>query len=110
MDETTKADFNSLMQELEGIKIKQAALKQKEENCKADLMEMLKDNGIQKESSKQYGSVRIQSRVEKDYGPEIRNLEIAFKDAKKLADDLGDYRVLNTKETLVYSAPKEIIL
>ena len=61
MDETTKADFISLMQELEGIKIKQSALKQKEENCKADLMEILKDNGMQRESFEHYGSVRIQT-------------------------------------------------
>jgi hypothetical protein len=108
MDETTKADFISLMQELEGIKIKQSALKQKEENCKADLMEMLKDNGMQKESFEHYGSVRIQTRVEKDYGPEIRNLEIAYKEAKKLADDMGDFQIMNSKESLVYSPPKDI--
>lgn len=101
-------DFEALMNELETIKLKQSALKKREEDCKADLMEMLKDNGIEKESSDRHGSIRIQRKVEKDYGPQLRDLEIAYKEAKKLADDMGDFGIMNVKETLVYTPPKDI--
>jgi hypothetical protein len=49
----------------------------------------------------------IQRRQEKDYGDYIRSLEVAYKEAKKLADDLGDYKVLNAKETLVFKLATE---
>jgi hypothetical protein len=35
-------------------------------------------------------------------------MEIALKEAKKLADDMGDYQTLGFKESLVYTAPKDL--
>jgi hypothetical protein len=85
----------------------QKALAEKEARCKEELMAVLKENGLDKEESP-YGTVRIQRRAEKDYGGEIRSMEIALKEAKKLADDMGDYQTLGFKESLVYTLPKDL--
>lgn len=106
-------DFHNLLKELESIKRNQKSLAQKEAQCREDLMELMKDNGIEKEDS-DYGSIRLVRRVEKDYGSSIRTMEIELKEMearlkeeKKLADDMGDYTTINTKEILVYNPPKE---
>jgi hypothetical protein len=100
-------DFQDLIKELETIKANQKALAEKEALCKEELMAVLKENGLEKEESP-YGTVRIQRRAEKDYGGEIRSMEIALKEAKKLAEDMGDYQTLGFKESLVYTAPKDL--
>jgi len=99
--------FQDLLKELEGIKANQKALAEKETLCKEELMAVLKEHGLDKQDSP-YGNVRIQRRAEKDYGAEIRSMEIALKEAKKLADDMGDYQTLGFKESLVYTAPKDL--
>lgn len=100
-------NFHDLIDELEHIKTAQKILAEKEARCKEELMAVLKENGLDKEESP-YGTVRIQRRAEKDYGGEIRSMEIALKEAKKLADDMGDYQTLGFKESLVYTAPKDL--
>jgi hypothetical protein len=100
-------DIEHLLQELEGIKTKQKALAEKEALCKADLMEAMQEDGLEKEESP-YGTVRIQRRYEKDYGPEVRTMEEELKGAKKLKDDLGDYQIMGFKDSLVYTPPKEL--
>ena len=100
-------DFQDLLKELEDIKAGQRALALKEALCKEELMAELKENGLDKQDSP-YGNVRIQRRAEKDYGAEIRGMEIALKEAKKLADDMGDYQTLGFKESLVYTPPKDL--
>lgn len=100
-------DIQNLLKELEDIKAKQKALGEKEALCKEELMGIMQENGLEKEDGP-YGSIRIQRRAEKDYGPEIRTMEIALKEAKKLADDMGDYQTLGFKESLVYSPPREL--
>lgn len=107
MEATDIIDLQDLLKELEEIKAKQKALGEKEALCKEELMEAMKENGLEKEEGS-YGSVRIQRRVEKDYGPEIRSMEVALKEAKKLADDMGDYEALGFKESLVYTPPKDL--
>lgn len=97
----------ALVKELEAIKARQKALSEKEALVKADIMEELAAAGIDKEETI-YGTVRIQRRQEKDYGGEIREMEIALKERKKLAEDLGDYTVINVKESLVFNPPKDI--
>ena len=97
----------ALVQALERIKESQKALAAEETVCKEKLMEMMKEEGLDKEESA-YGTVRIQRRAEKDYGGEIRSMEIALKEAKKLADDMGDYQTLGFKESLVYTVPKDL--
>lgn len=99
--------FVDLIKELEDIKARQKALAEKEAQCKADLMEIMKQAGLEKEDS-DYGSIRIQRRYEKDYGPKIREMEISLKEAKKLADDMGDYEILGFKESLVFTLPKDL--
>lgn len=98
-------EIQELLAEMESIKSKQKALDERESICKKELMEALKANGIEKDSGL-YGSIRIQRKTEKDYGPFIRDLEVQLKEAKKLSDDMGDYTVIGTKESLVYTPPK----
>jgi hypothetical protein len=100
-------DIEDLLKELEEIKAKQKALAEKEALCKADIMEAMQEDGLEKEESP-YGTVRIQRRYEKDYGPEIRTMEQELKEAKKLKDDLGDFTIMSFKDSLVYTPPKEL--
>jgi hypothetical protein len=100
-------DIEDLLKELEEIKAKQKALAEKEALCKADIMEAMQEDGLEKEESP-YGTVRIQRRYEKDYGPEIRTMEQELKEAKKLKDDLGDFTIMGFKDSLVYTPPKEL--
>jgi hypothetical protein len=100
-------DIEDLLKELEEIKAKQRALAEKEALCKADLMEAMQEDGLEKEESP-YGTVRIQRRYEKDYGPEVRMMEEELKATKKLKDDLGDYQIMGFKDSLVYTPPKDL--
>jgi hypothetical protein len=100
-------DIEDLLKELEEIKAKQKALAEKEALCKADIMEAMQEDGLEKEESP-YGTVRIQRRYEKDYGPEVRTMEEELKTAKKLKDDLGDYQIMGFKDSLVYTPPKDL--
>ena len=95
----------ALVQILERIKESQKALAAEETVCKEKLMEMMKEEGLDKEESA-YGTVRIQRRADKGYSASIKRMEIELKEAKKLADDLGDYQTLGFKESLVYMPPK----
>jgi hypothetical protein len=103
----TPEDLFDLLKELETIKTNQKALAAREETCKADILELVKDEGLENCESP-YGTIRLQRRSEKDYGDEIRSMEIALKQAKKLADDMGDFSILSVKESLVFTLPKEI--
>jgi hypothetical protein len=100
-------DIEDLLKELEEIKAKQKALAEKEALCKADIMEAMQEDGLEKEESP-YGTVRIQRRYEKDYGPEVRTMEEELKASKKLKDDLGDYTIMGFKDSLVYTPPKDL--
>jgi hypothetical protein len=100
-------DIEDLLKELEEIKAKQKALAEKEALCKADIMEAMQEDGLEKEESP-YGTVRIQRRYEKDYGPEVRTMEEELKTAKKIKDDLGDYQIMGFKDSLVYTPPKDL--
>lgn len=99
-------ELQDLLKELKTIKQQQKSLEQKEAQCKEDLMELLKENGIEKADS-DYGSIRILRRINKDYGPSIEAMETELKEAKNLADDMGDYTVKSFKEIIVYNLPKE---
>jgi len=100
-------DIEDLLEELETIKANQKALAEKEALCKADIMEAMQEDGLEKEESP-HGTVRIQRRYEKDYGPEVRAMEQELKEAKKLKDDLGDFTIMSFKDSLVYTPPKEL--
>lgn len=100
-------DIEQFLKELETIKANQKALAEKEAQCKADLLAIMQEDGLEKEESP-YGTIRIQRRYEKDYGSEIRAMEKELKDAKKLKDDLGDYEILGFKDSLVYTPPKDL--
>lgn len=96
-----------LLKELETIKANQKALSEKEAQCREDIMVLMQDNGIEKEET-DYGAIRLQKRYDKNYGEAIVMLERQLKEAKKLADDMGDYEIKGFKETLVYIPPKDI--
>lgn len=98
-------DLLDLIKALEDIKARQKSLAEAEAEIKEQLMKVMLANGLDKEET-DYGSVRIQRRMEKDYGPEVRSMEVALKEAKKLADDMGDYQVMSVKESLVFTPPK----
>jgi hypothetical protein len=100
-------DIEDLLKELEEIKARQKALAEKEALCKADIMEAMQEDGLEKEENP-YGTVRIQRRYEKDYGPEVRMMEEELKATKKLKDDLGDYQIMGFKDSLVYTPPKDL--
>ena len=98
-------DLSDLIKALEDIKARQKSLAEAETEIKEQLMEVMLTNGLDKEET-DYGSIRIQRRIEKDYGPKLRSMEIELKEAKKLADDMGDYKVMSVKESLVFTPPK----
>lgn len=100
-------DLSDLIKALEDIKARQKSLDEAEAEIKRQLLELMKQNGSDKEET-DYGSVRIQRRQEKDYGSKLRSMEIELKEAKKLADDMGDYKVIGVKESLVFVPPKAI--
>jgi hypothetical protein len=61
----------ALVQILERIKESQKALAAEETVCKEKLMEMMKEEGLEKEESA-YGTVRIQRRADKGYSASIK--------------------------------------
>lgn len=97
-------DFLDLIKALEDIKARQATLTRSENEIKEQLMKVMKANNIEKHNT-DYGNVRIQRRYEKDYGDDIRTMEVQLKEAKKLADDMGAVSVLGFKESLVFTPP-----
>lgn len=104
---TKEDDLQQLLKELESLKASQKALTEKEALCKEELLELMNALGIDKEESP-YGTVRIQRRAEKDYGKDIQQMERTLKEAKKLADDMGDYETLGYKESIVFTFPKDL--
>jgi hypothetical protein len=94
----------SLLRDLEVIKSQQKLLDEQEAVYRAKILALMQDNGIEKEST-DYGSVRLQSKQKKIYPKHIKELENQFKEAKKLADDMGDYDKIIEGNILVYTAP-----
>ncbi len=100
-------EIEKLVADLAVIKTRQKQLAEHEASIKEDLLSLMKERGLENEAT-DYGTIRIQRRSEKDYGENIRNAEIALKEDKKLADDMGDYKILNVKESIVFILPKDI--
>jgi DNA repair exonuclease SbcCD ATPase subunit len=100
-------ELNELIKKLSEVKAQQKALAEKETFYKELLMKALKEVGLEKEDS-DYGSIRIQRRSEKDYGEEVSQQEASLKQLKKLKDDIGDFTIVSTKESLVYNPPKDL--
>jgi transcription initiation factor IIF auxiliary subunit len=105
-NETDLSDLDDLIYGLKDIKMRQKALAEKESLWRAEIQKIMEQSGLIKEKTK-YGTVRLQSKIEKQYNEEIISMEQSLKEAKKLADDLGDYSVIGHKQTLVYISPKE---
>lgn len=97
-------DMIGLLKELEAIKTKQRFLSKDEEEIRQKIYAFMQDTGLEKEESP-YGTVRLQRRTQKSYGEAIEILERQLKEAKKLADDLGDYEITGFKDSLVYIPP-----
>jgi len=98
--------LSELTEKLESIKLQQKVLNEAEALCREEIQQFMQENGIEKESTT-HGSVRLQQRANKQYNDIIVRMEQELKETKKLADDLGDYKILSYKESLVYSLPKE---
>jgi len=94
-----------LMHDLSLIVAKKKELEAQEKELKVELMEAMQDQGLDNISLDE-GKAHMQRRAEKDYGEEIRELEIALKERKKLADDMGDFTILSQEESIVFSLPK----
>jgi len=103
---TDKELLISLLQDLEKIKAKQRGLAADEEQYRQDIYALMHKLNLEKEESS-YGTVRLQRRAQKDYGEAIRMLERQLKEAKKLAEDMGDYEITGYKESLVYVPPDD---
>jgi hypothetical protein len=99
--------MKELIKRLDSIKAKQKELKAEEDAIKEIILEAMLSEGIDKEET-DYGSVRIQRRQDKNYGQAIASMEKELKEAKKLADDLGDYTVIGVKESIVFVPPKDL--
>ena len=99
--------MESLIKELQQIKEQQKELSSRESLVKALLKESMEQEGIDKQET-DYGTVYVQRRSQKEYSPAIVAMETELKEAKKLADDLGDYTIVSTKESLVFNLPKEL--
>lgn len=95
-------EINELIEKLAVIKAAQKVYAEKETFYKDLLLKFLKEAGLEKEES-DHGSVRIQRRSEKDYGEDVRAQEASVKELKKLKDDIGDYEVVKTTESLVFN-------
>ena len=72
-------NLGALLKELSDIKAKAASLAERETACKADILEIMRKEGLDKESGP-YGSIRIQRRSEKDYGEEVKATEKELKE------------------------------
>jgi hypothetical protein len=101
-------EIEELLKELSTIKTNLQAMTDLETECKADIQQLLADNGLDSYKSELHGNIRLQNRAQKDYGEEIQAMEDELKIRKKLADDLGDYKVLTQKQSIVYSPPKDL--
>lgn len=97
----------TLLKDMEVIKAQQRTLSEKEQQCREKIYALMQDLGIEQEKSN-YGNIRLQRRAEKDYGEAIKMMELQLKEAKKLADDMGNYVVKGYKESLVYTPPAEL--
>ena len=98
--------IESLIDSLSEIKEKQKLLSSQEALIKALLIEKLNEEGLESESTEN-GTVRLQRRNEKSYSLEIKAMEEELKEAKKLADDMGDYTINATKESIIFTFPKQ---
>lgn len=101
-------DYSDLVKALEDVKARQKALAESEADLKEQLLEIMTMENINKLETN-YGSVRIQKRTEKIYGPEVLKMEKELKEAKKLADDMGDYTNGTVKSSLVFTPPGSLI-
>jgi hypothetical protein len=100
-------EINELIEKLAVIKAAQKVYAEKETFYKDLLIKFLKEFDLEKEET-EHGSVRIQHRSEKDYGEEVKQQEASLKQLKKLKDDIGDFTVVSTKESLVFNPPKDL--
>ena len=98
--------IDSLINTLSEIKNKQKMFSAQEALIKALLIESLNEQGLDGHSTKN-GTVRLQRRNEKSYSFEIKAMEEELKEAKKLADDMGDYTINATKESIIFTFPKQ---
>lgn len=96
-----------LIKQLNSVKAQQKDLEKKESTLKDDLLTVMKGLNTEKEDS-DYGTVRLQYRYEKKYSQAVQDLEARYKEYKKLAEDLGDYEVVGTKESIVFIPPKDV--
>ena len=98
-------DLELLIKELESVKAWQKALEKQEALCKINIQEALEAMGETKWATNK-GSVRLESRVVKVYGPAVKEAEATYKRVKGLADDLGDYEQKPGKTSVVFNFPK----
>lgn len=96
----------NLIKELGEVKTRLAALSKSESALKKEILEAMEKDGLSSEET-DYGVVRLQYRKEKDYGPTIRQMEVELKEAKALAESMGDYTVLSSKASVVFNLPKD---
>jgi hypothetical protein len=99
-------NLDELIRLLSIVKSSQKELAAEEASLKEQIIAIMKDSGFDKEDT-DYGSVRIQQRNEKKYSSCLCTLEQQLKEDKKLADDMGDYTIVSSKESLVFVLPKE---
>ena len=98
-------NIESLMERLQEIKEEQKSLNEQEVIVKEYIRAWLEEDDLDKYES-EHCTVRLQVRSKKKYNAAHEQQEADLKATKKLLDDLGDYEVVSTETSLVYTAPK----
>lgn len=104
MIDTYQEALVEMLQSMDKIKAKQLELTKQEQELRAKLVHFMHKHHIEKEDTS-YGTIRLQQRNVKNYGEAVSILEKQLKEAKELAEALGDYEVVSKKEVLVYTPP-----
>lgn len=104
--------FDAAVEMLAKVKAKLKALQEEEAALKATIEELFADDEIIERFSDPespairtpFGTVRLQERPVKAYGPSITEAEASLKQAKQLANDMGDYDVVASTNSVVFTA------
>lgn len=95
-------DMEKLIVELEKIKALAEATEQREKTCKADILALMEELGMDSHETDK-GKVRKQVKTKKIYGETVKKAEEAFKQAKSDADTIGDFEESPSTPIIVFN-------
>jgi uncharacterized protein (UPF0335 family) len=98
----TTSPTTLLLTQLAAIRSKADSLNQEEAVLKEQLASLMEEAGGEPIKEEGIGSAFFTVRSKKRYSDEIEAMEEELKEAKKLADDMGDYTVVSSTESLTF--------